>query len=86
MARQKRMLNVTEAARFMGVTRRTIYNWEDSGLLTRVPGQRMFARANLEKIKKEAAEAGVPVTYNMIRLHHDRTGVPDGRRKESIDA
>lgn len=85
--RTGRMLTGVEAARYLGVTRKTIYNWTQSGLLTPVsvegcPHPR-FALAKLERIKEEAAEAGVPVTYNVIRMHHNRQGVPDGRRKES---
>lgn len=86
MARRRRLLTVTQAANYLGVARRTIYNWERSGLIGRVAAEGKFAQANLDRIKKKAEEEGVHLTYTMIRRHHDRQGIPDGRRRESIDA
>jgi excisionase family DNA binding protein len=93
MARRKRFgcwLTGIEAAQYLGVDRKTVYNWEQSGLITRttVPGlaRPRFAKANLDSLKEQAAREGVAPVYRAVRRLRDEQGVPDGRRRKSVDA
>lgn len=50
------LLNVTDGAKFVGVTRKTIYEWEKKGKIKRVMmgSVRMFSKKELSKAKESS--------------------------------
>jgi excisionase family DNA binding protein len=76
-------LSAADAARYLLVSRSTLYRWLADGIVTRhlVAGRPLFARTDLDRLRAEARLRGVSLVYQLAQEHHQRTGQSDGRRR-----
>jgi len=81
-------LTQEQAGEFLGVSRRTIHNWVADGLLVEDTDRttHRLSKAELVRLKKDAADRGVALVYQLRQEYNRELGRPDGRRRERASA
>lgn len=67
---EKRTLRIDETAEALGVSRRTVYNWIDRGLLLVVPMNGEGWRIDTDSVRAQAARRTPPGLLVVVQVVH----------------